>query len=188
MGERQKRAGSIQPSDSPEFMRPQEDGALSLRGSIKKEAEALYVPHGSDLAKLSPKERFLHETVERYNIVNAFLNTFKGKSDARSFAEYLIIKLLPSVDTQNLAELDNLMAYVAKAVGKTHDLSNVANFAQNQNKYKPINDYLGSLEGSKVHDFAAFLAPKLLTDSLEETEIKQVVAFLKQHVAVPGAN
>jgi len=97
-------------------MQAKAENAPSFRSSFKPpNSEALYVPKFSAYGELSPQEVFLHETVERYNIVNTFLNTLKN-AYSRDFAEYLIIKLLPNVDTSDLSELDSLLRYVSRAL------------------------------------------------------------------------
>ena len=73
IGEQQKkRAGSINPSETPAFMKPRETDAPSLRSGFKNDSEALYVPKASSYQ--SPHEQDLHRTVEAYNTVNDFLN------------------------------------------------------------------------------------------------------------------
>ena len=89
MGDVQRRAGSIQPTEAPAFMQPKKDDAPSLRGPLNtKNAEALYVPAGGSVADLTPQERWLHETVERYNVVNDFLNKLESP-ELREFAWFV---------------------------------------------------------------------------------------------------
>lgn len=57
----------------------------------------------------------MHHTIERYNIVNRFLNTFLDH-DAKEFAEHLILQILPTLPTDDLCEIDALLTYVDKAV------------------------------------------------------------------------
>jgi hypothetical protein len=66
-------------------MQAKPENAPSLRSGFKPSSEALYVPKFSAYGELSPQEIHLHETVERYNIVNTFLNTLKN-SESREFA------------------------------------------------------------------------------------------------------
>ena len=118
MGERQKRAGSISPEETPAFLKPKQTDAPSLRSGFKNDSEALYVPQRSTYE--DPAEAELHRTVERYNTVNAFLNKIDG-SEQREFAHYLLLKLLPTIDTTNLVELDSLLEYVSKASSTSLD-------------------------------------------------------------------
>ena len=60
MGERQKRAGQIQPDEAPEFMKPKDENAPSLRSGFRNDSEALYVPSGSSFDNMSPEELALH--------------------------------------------------------------------------------------------------------------------------------
>jgi len=188
MGERQRRAGSIQSTESPEYMQPKSEDAPSFRSGFKPNSEALYVPKFSVYGDLSPKDLFLHETVERYNIVNDFLNTLKS-AETRDFAQHLIIKLLPCVNTNDLSELDSLLHYVSRALS-SHSLVE-DNSSARLTQFKPINDYLSSLgnssEASDCKEFATYLASRLLPDSkVDETEMSNVISFLQQHVAKCG--
>ena len=57
------------------------------------------MPTGQDFANLSPEEISVHQTVERYNIVNSFLNELGKTSgtEAKEFAKDLLLKMLPLV-------------------------------------------------------------------------------------------
>ena len=57
------------------------------------------MPTGQDFANLSPEEISVHQTVERYNIVNSFLNELGKNSgtEAKEFAKDLLLKMLPLV-------------------------------------------------------------------------------------------
>ena len=74
-------------------MKPKDNKAPSLRSGFKKDSEALYVPESSNYNELSPEEASVHKTVERYNLVNDFLNNLKPQE--REFAQHLVIKLMP---------------------------------------------------------------------------------------------
>lgn len=54
-------------------------------------------------------------------------------------------------------------------------------------EYKPINDYLESLEEKQAQEFAAYMAPRLLGSSTDSREMENVVDFLKLHVAKAGS-
>ena len=68
----------------------------------------------------------MHHTVERYNIVNRFLNDLAQSSSekTREFAKHLLIKLLPMAKVEDLADLDKLLAYVQLAAISTSTPSN----------------------------------------------------------------
>jgi len=66
----------------------------------------------ANYSNLSPLELSVHQTVEKYNMVRFFLNSI-ARQEARDFAEYLIVHLLPSIETtDDLAELDQLLRFV----------------------------------------------------------------------------
>lgn len=65
------KAGSLQPENEPSFMKPKDPNSSSLKANFKQDSEALY----EHTSFASPSERLLQETVDRYNIVNDYLNT-----------------------------------------------------------------------------------------------------------------
>lgn len=115
-------------------------------------------------------------------MVNAFLNTLSSP-ESRAYAEYLIIKLLPDVDTNELVQIDSLLAFVERAIGANPSWRDPS---QDSDKYKPIDVYLESLEDSSLKEFAAYMAPRLLGSNSDSRDIENVVKFLKTHIAKEG--
>ena len=155
-------------------MKPKDESAPSLRSGFKgPDSEALYVPVGSNYDAISAEEASVHKTVERYNLVNGFLNTLKPQE--REFAQHLVIKLLPSVSADNLSELDDLLAFVHKATSVMED----DDFeAAKMTRFDVIDNFLASIGQAEEKEFAAYLAPKLLSDSVDKAEMKKVCDFL----------
>ena len=157
-------------------MKPREEDAPSFRGGFKPNSEALYVPE----EYTSCETRALHQTVERYNLVNSFLNSINDP-EAREFAEYLLTELIPSCSVHKLSDLDSLLNYINRALqinesaGKPLDISH----------YQPINDFLAGITEEKEREFAAYIAPKLLGESNEKSEILHLVEFLKTKITAP---
>lgn len=125
-------------------MKPKEENAPSLRSGFKPNSEALYIPQNSSYTDLSPEEQSLHWTVERYNIVNDFLNTLKPES--RDYAQHLILNMLPTTSVDNLGDLDLLMDFVSKGLKPTQetedfDLSSLS-------KFKVIDDFITGIENT----------------------------------------
>lgn len=46
-------------------------------------------------------------------------------------------------------------------------------------RYKPVNDFLAGIKDAKEKEFAAYVAPQLLGDSNEESEMLKVIDFIK---------
>ena len=105
------KAGSIQPNNEPAYLKSMDENSSSLRASFKQDSEALYEPQSIE----TPEKRYLQETVERYNLVNDFLNTIKDKSQ-REFASHLILQILPAVDRSDFNEIIKMLEFVSKAV------------------------------------------------------------------------
>ena len=142
MGAReQKRAGSVQPTQAPDFMQPKSENAPSLRSGFKPNSEALYTPTGSTYT--SPKEIALHQSVERFNIVNDFLNSLKSQEE-RDFARHLLLKMIPDVDIDELSNLDSLLAFVSKALDSIDDERSAKTSAAET--YKVVEDFLARIE------------------------------------------
>ena len=80
MGDTKKRAGSIAPQE-PAYKQQDKKDAPSLRSGFRNDSEALYEPQGANFAQMSPEELAVHQTVERYNMVNRFLNQITSPSD-----------------------------------------------------------------------------------------------------------
>ena len=56
-------------------MKPKQENAPSLRSGFRPDSEALYIPSGSNFQNMSAEEIALHQTIERYNLVNNFINS-----------------------------------------------------------------------------------------------------------------
>ena len=178
MGEKQKRAGSVQPSEEPAFIKPKDGAAPSLRSSFKNDAEALYVPQGSTFSDMSGEEVRLHQTVERYNIINDYLNTVP--QEKRDFAQHLFMRLMPSLQVDELKDLDLLIDYISKALA-AQDSSREFDKSQTT-KFKVIDDFISSIESTPDRELVAKLAPQLLGNSEDEKEMKRVCDFLERYV------
>lgn len=89
-------------------MQPKEENAPSLRSGFRNDSEALYVPTGSSYGSMSAQELSVHQTVERYNIVNSFLNKLgmSGGEKTRDFAQHILLKMLPMVKGDDIADLE----------------------------------------------------------------------------------
>lgn len=94
-------------------MKPRSDDAPSLRGGYKPKNEALYVP---EEFMTRCEDRELHQTVERYNLVNTYLKSI-ADAQLREFAAHLLSHLLPQNTNQlKLSELDRILEYVERGV------------------------------------------------------------------------
>ena len=46
-------------------------------------------------------------------------------------------------------------------------------------RYRPVDDFLAGIKDAKEKEFAAYVAPRLLGDSTEESEMLKVIDFIK---------
>lgn len=126
---------------------------------------------------MSPEEIAVHQTVERYNMVNRFLNKITSPSD-KEFAQHLLRQMVPQVQSSDLADLENLLEYVSKA------LTAARASQERHNPFKDVNDFIERIDPNDgLQEFAAYIAPRLLPDgSADEAEVKHLCAFIKKHV------
>ena len=61
------------------------------------------------------KTKIVQDTVERYNLIKSFLDTF-GKESDKQFALFLIIEIIKSLKSDSLVEYDRILSFVKRAV------------------------------------------------------------------------
>ena len=154
-------------------MKPRKEDEPTLRTGFKPNAEALYVPQDYT----SCENRALYQTVERYNMVNSFLNRIQD-SRSREFAEHLLSQLLPYCNENKLSELDKLLFIVDRAL-KSDEIDQTRDVIADMHRYRPVDDFLARIKDAKEKEFAAYIAPQLLGDSTEESEMLKVIDFIK---------
>ena len=57
----------------------------------------------------------MQDTVERYNLIKSFLDTFDKESD-KQFVSFLIIEMIKSLKSDSLVEYDQILSFVRRAV------------------------------------------------------------------------
>ncbi len=120
-------------------------------------------------------------TVERYNMVNDFLNTLL-EQESREFAEHLILQILPSLKSDDLCEIDLLLDYVSKATNCVKDKANDFDHAK-LTRFKIIDDFIeATSDKDGIKESTAYMAPRLLGDSTEIADMQNVIKFLQKHV------
>ena len=110
VGQRQKKLGSINPDSEPAYLR----GSSSSRKppGFGKDSEALYEPE----SYVTDQQKLLQLTVERYNMINEFLNSFETK-EKKDLAASLLQEILTLIEQAgighyNLLKLDAILKNV----------------------------------------------------------------------------
>ena len=162
-------------------MKQNKDGdGPSLRSGFRNDSEALYEPQNSAYGSLSPEEIELHKTVERHNMVNRFMARLEGGD--REMAEFLLRKLLPAEGKLSLTELEGMLSYVERAVeaSRLYQCDYDYDMAE---RYRKIDDLLNQLNDKKdLREISAYIAPRLLGTSSDQTEIDHVAKFIAKYI------
>ena len=105
------KAGSLRPKEEPAYLRSEQGSSKSLTANFRNDSEALYEPKGLE----TPEQRKLQETVERYNLVQEFLNGIEDLQ-RRNFASDLLLSWLPEIDKSSLSELIGTLKLVSRSL------------------------------------------------------------------------
>ena len=90
------------------------------------------------------------------------------------------MRLMPSVQVDELKDLDLLIDYISKALAAQ---DNSREFDKSQTtKFKVIDDFISSIVSTPDRELVAKLAPQLLGNSEDEKEMKRVCDFLERYV------
>lgn len=115
--------------------------------------------------------------------MNEFLNELGHQSgeEKKEFAKHLLLKMLPLVKLDDLANLDGLLSYIAQATDTTTTQSIPKPF-------KVVTDYIDQVEDAGEREFAAYVATRLFDSKTahNEAELKQVCNFIGKHIVKGG--
>ena len=101
VGQRQKKLGSVNPDSEPAYLRG--SGSSRKPPGFGKDSEALYEPE----SYVTDEEKLLQLTVERYNMINDFLNSFESK-EKRLIASSLLQEILTLIEQAGIGHYNLL--------------------------------------------------------------------------------
>ena len=101
VGQRQKKLGSVNPDSEPAYLRG--SGSSRKPPGFGKDSEALYEPE----SYVTDQEKLLQLTVERYNMINDFLNSFESK-EKRLIASSLLQEILTLIEKAGIGHYNLL--------------------------------------------------------------------------------
>ena len=101
VGQRQKKLGSVNPDSEPAYLRG--SGSSRKPPGFGKDSEALYEPE----SYVTDQEKLLQLTVERYNMINDFLNSFESK-EKRLIASSLLQEILTLIEQAGIGHYNLL--------------------------------------------------------------------------------
>ena len=155
------KAGSLRPKEEPAYLKPEQGSNKSLKANFRNDSEALYEPIGVE----TPEQRKLQETVERYNLVQEFLNGIEDLQQ-RNFASDLLLSWLPEIDEASLSELIGTLKLVqrslkssqinSRAENSSADPLKALNKANTKQMVDALKDQkLSSVDLSKINNLSA---------------------------------
>ena len=90
-----------------------------MRSGFKSDAEALFEPFQSEYVSSDAiRTEIVQNTVERYNLINKFLTQFDNEND-KEFASFLIVQMIESLKSDELAEYDRMIQFVRSGVNQS---------------------------------------------------------------------